>query len=274
MRGSSDAGSTGRPPRGGRPFAYAMPGATGVCRARERPRRRPERWARERETYPGEIVLRDLEHAPGDAALIVARFAAVRVLLLAGAGRLDPEEVRGAAGYIAVLPREHRAVLRPLLDALASPPALLPAALGRAADAAARAGHRSGAFGLLRIRYYLALELGAWTEALDAATRLAGLTARHDAPGAAARWRRRMTALRSRGRRDHGYLADMASYTEEERTRLVQALRQDAELRCPVCGAPVSSRPVAPPPEVSYVRKRVWLVCGSCGRGAAVDLPS
>lgn len=44
-------------------------------------------------------------------------------------------------------------------------------------------------------------------------------------------------------------------------------------LPCPSCGSPLELRRVSPRSDVSYVRERVWLLCGSCGRTAVVDQP-
>jgi hypothetical protein len=60
-------------------------------------------------------------------------------------------------------------------------------------------------------------------------------------------------------------------YTREERRALEAALANKLELRCPACGGRVSAQPVPTPPEVSYVRHRVWIVCLECRRSASVD---
>jgi uncharacterized protein with PIN domain len=62
------------------------------------------------------------------------------------------------------------------------------------------------------------------------------------------------------------------SYTREQRSMLEAALKQEQQpLRCPECGGEVRSQIVAPSPEVSYVRRRVWLLCTQCRRSASVD---
>ncbi len=66
----------------------------------------------------------------------------------------------------------------------------------------------------------------------------------------------------------------MASFTEEERRILARAVANDNPLACPACGGEVTRQEVARPPEVSYVRHRVWLLCTACKRSGAVDLPN
>lgn len=60
-------------------------------------------------------------------------------------------------------------------------------------------------------------------------------------------------------------------YTRAERLELERMVRDKRELRCPACGGRVSAQDVPPPPGVSYVRHRVWLVCLECKRSASVD---
>jgi hypothetical protein len=64
----------------------------------------------------------------------------------------------------------------------------------------------------------------------------------------------------------------MAAYTALERRELAGQLRDGGPLSCPACGGVVHAQPVAQPPEVSYVRRRVWLMCGACRRSAALDV--
>lgn len=66
----------------------------------------------------------------------------------------------------------------------------------------------------------------------------------------------------------------MPSFSAGERRLLASALGEDGPLSCPVCRGEVHSQPVAHPEEVAYVRRRVWLLCGTCRRSAAVDLPT
>lgn len=63
------------------------------------------------------------------------------------------------------------------------------------------------------------------------------------------------------------------SYTAAQRRELARALEDDAPLTCPVCGATLARREVSPSPALAYVRRRVLLICPSCKRSAAIDLP-
>ncbi len=61
------------------------------------------------------------------------------------------------------------------------------------------------------------------------------------------------------------------SYSREERGRLTRmALGTDA-LSCPRCGGPMDRRAIPPRSDVSYVRDRIWLVCGGCSRSLVID---
>lgn len=42
---------------------------------------------------------------------------------------------------------------------------------------------------------------------------------------------------------------------------------------CPRCATPLEARQVPPRAGVSYVRRRVWYVCGGCGGSLVVDRP-
>ena len=65
----------------------------------------------------------------------------------------------------------------------------------------------------------------------------------------------------------------MPSFTADERHSLARALAEDRPLVCPACGGDVNRRTVPRPAEVSYVRHRVWLLCTSCKRSGAIDVP-
>lgn len=65
----------------------------------------------------------------------------------------------------------------------------------------------------------------------------------------------------------------MASFTGDERRTLARALAAGDALECPACGGELSRQKVPRPQEVAYVRRRVWLLCISCKRSGAVDLP-
>ena len=60
------------------------------------------------------------------------------------------------------------------------------------------------------------------------------------------------------------------AFTPEERRALEAALGR-GERGCPRCGGALDTQDVPPRREVSYVRHRVWLVCGACGGTAVVD---
>lgn len=67
----------------------------------------------------------------------------------------------------------------------------------------------------------------------------------------------------------------MPSFTADERRVLARAVAEDeGTLTCPACGGEVNRQAVPQPKEVSYVRHRVWLLCTSCKRSGAVDLPN
>jgi hypothetical protein len=61
------------------------------------------------------------------------------------------------------------------------------------------------------------------------------------------------------------------SYSREERERITRmALGVDAP-SCPRCGGTMDRRAVPPRTDVSYVRDRIWLVCGDCSRSLVID---
>jgi uncharacterized protein with PIN domain len=62
------------------------------------------------------------------------------------------------------------------------------------------------------------------------------------------------------------------SYDAAERRLLEDALRQKAALRCPVCGVEPTQQKVEPDPAVSYVRRRVFVICPTCRRSASLDV--
>lgn len=65
-----------------------------------------------------------------------------------------------------------------------------------------------------------------------------------------------------------------ANYTREEERELMRAVHAGRDPACPRCDVPLDRREVPPRPEVSYVRRRLWLVCPECGRSAVVDRKS
>lgn len=62
------------------------------------------------------------------------------------------------------------------------------------------------------------------------------------------------------------------SFTAVERRELGRALARGEAPSCPVCDEALSQRAVPPSRQVSYVRRRVWLLCPSCKRTGAVDV--
>lgn len=64
----------------------------------------------------------------------------------------------------------------------------------------------------------------------------------------------------------------MTGFTAEQRARLAGLARRAEPVPCPACGSSMSRQDVEPPPDVAYVRRRVWLICPSCKRSASVDI--
>lgn len=62
------------------------------------------------------------------------------------------------------------------------------------------------------------------------------------------------------------------SYDAAQRRALERALQEGDPLHCPVCGAKLTRQTVQPTPEVSYVRRRVWVLCPGCRRTASLDV--
>lgn len=65
----------------------------------------------------------------------------------------------------------------------------------------------------------------------------------------------------------------MAAFSAAERRALERAVAAGEALRCPACGAELSRREVPPSRQLSYVRRRVWLLCPACKRTGAVEAP-
>lgn len=61
------------------------------------------------------------------------------------------------------------------------------------------------------------------------------------------------------------------AYSAEEQRAILRALRERRPSVCPSCGQPLTPTAVPPKPEVAYVRDRIWILCGSCGRSLVVD---
>lgn len=66
------------------------------------------------------------------------------------------------------------------------------------------------------------------------------------------------------------YMVD--NFTPEEEGNLERRAGDPDPPACPRCGSPMVRRRVSPRKDVSYVRRRILLVCSGCGRSAAVDV--
>jgi hypothetical protein len=60
-------------------------------------------------------------------------------------------------------------------------------------------------------------------------------------------------------------------YTRDEEALVTAALASGAEARCPRCDLRLELHDVTPREGVPYLRRRIWLTCGSCGRSLVVD---
>lgn len=66
------------------------------------------------------------------------------------------------------------------------------------------------------------------------------------------------------------------AFTEDELDLLKHRVRdpdREGPPTCPHCQSTLERREVPPRGDVSYVRERVWLLCGGCGRSAVLDRP-
>ena len=259
-------------------------------------RRRPqELWTREAEPYPGALALWDLEDAgDGDAATIIARFAVVSCVRTAGAGR---RRLRREARLRVRYAHSHaRPALRRVLCAIGGGPAPLYHGLRAAGLEAATAGHAGGAYTFLRLAYEVATAASQRLPAARAAAHLARLAAADDAPYSAKYWHGRVRALLGAqalpsvdppatvpGHALVPYVERMSEsrdaapgggYDAEGRRAIQAALGSGASLTCPACGASLAVSDVPQPSAVSYVRRRVRVVCTGCRRTASVDVDS
>lgn len=62
------------------------------------------------------------------------------------------------------------------------------------------------------------------------------------------------------------------SFDARQRQTLAEQLAAGGPIFCPVCNAPVSVSDVRPPEGVSYVRRRILVLCTGCRRTAALDM--
>lgn len=64
---------------------------------------------------------------------------------------------------------------------------------------------------------------------------------------------------------------DASNYTPAEERRILEALKASGTPPCPRCGGALETTDVPPREDVSYVRHRIWLLCGQCRRSLLVD---
>lgn len=252
--------------------------------------RLPRRWARADdwweapEPFSGAAALADLRGSARDperAKRVVARYVVLRFVIQAAddppSNALLTAERMTARGYLdGASTRGERRALECALREAAHPrsPALY-RALCRAAAAAAREGHRGGASAFYQTGYRLALAAGCLAEAAAAAAAIAALVAGGDTGRSDRLWRRRARVLsRAAGNRSGRGPHMGGGYTAEQRRSLAAAISRGEAPACPVCGGTLVQRPVARPPDLSYVRRRVWAICARCKRSAAVDVRS
>ena len=61
-------------------------------------------------------------------------------------------------------------------------------------------------------------------------------------------------------------------YSHDDIRTLEASVAGGLSLACPRCSAPLDRRDMPPRRDVSYVRKRIWLVCPRCHRNVVLDL--
>jgi len=154
--------------------------------------------------FPAESALLDLapDGETDDALVIVARFAALRIALLAAGRSLEGgalhAERDAALAYAATVRGVAESRVLGAIARTAGPERdahNLPRLLAAAGSAAERQGHVHGAFGLFHAAWALGKATGALGEAARAARGIAELAARLDAPRSARLWTRRSRAL-------------------------------------------------------------------------------
>jgi hypothetical protein len=280
-----------------------MPGDEPNLPPRRR-RRAQELWARETEPYAGALVLCDLEEAGDeDVATILARFAVAGFITAAArGGHAELQRARRSARqYLRHAPPEVRRPLARLLSERARAPRPFYLALRAVGLQAAAAGHAGGAYTFLRLAYEVAIAAAQPLPAARVAAHLARHAAQDDAPYSARCWTARVhTLLGAAARRPRSlppgaaaptqvpavprgaYVAGMTEpedrgptlgggYDAAERRALQAALQAGTPLICPACGAPLAVSDVPQPAAVSYVRRRVWVLCTGCRRTASLD---
>jgi hypothetical protein len=174
-----------------------------------RTRRKIELWERVGEEFPASTVLEDLGNAVGDvdaAQRILARFAAIRVILLVLHGDLTSAELSLerdiARSYAEVLPEgdpERRVLTR--LVSLAKPRLRrgVIACANDAGELATQQSHAAGAFWLHHVAYAVAVACGWRSEAHRAARAIEEAAAFAGAVRSQRLWRARAVALETRG---------------------------------------------------------------------------
>jgi hypothetical protein len=179
----------------------------------------PRRWERAREpfedhgaheAFPGALVMDDMVAADDQLTTlrVLARYTALRVLLLAVAGRLRGRKLRAeqriALEHLALLPGhdwERRGLERLVMLSREQPAPEIVDAIVTAAEAAAKRAHVMGAFALYRAAWDLALARAWWADAARAAHGIAAIARLEEARFSFRLWRRRAAALDCRADR-------------------------------------------------------------------------
>ena len=71
---------------------------------------------------------------------------------------------------------------------------------------------------------------------------------------------------------NHATIA-IRSASIHQRAQILAALAAGAPPTCPCCSARLDRTAIRPRADVSYVRRRVWLTCGSCDKSLMLDQP-
>jgi hypothetical protein len=171
--------------------------------------REPEPFERagESEPYPAATVLDDLTPGADEQATlrVLARYTALRVLLLWGEGRLHGgkllTERRVAVEHLNLLPPQdwERRSLERMVGLCRGDvhPEAVRAALSPA-ETAAKRGHVMGGYALYRTAYRLSVRLGWLDDAAAAALGIARLARMYEAPRSCRVWNWRARVLESR----------------------------------------------------------------------------
>jgi hypothetical protein len=69
-------------------------------------------------------------------------------------------------------------------------------------------------------------------------------------------------------------MAGAGTFDATARRGFEQDLRQGRSPCCPFCGIELKAQPVEPSAQVSYVRRRLWVLCPACRRSATIDRPA